>query len=252
MIVYLSAFFEGGSNFKLPKGKEVWDYYDLSELSILQSFAYAKPKYAEHYKDCKNFMLDSGGFTLIHSKSAKTFDIKKFTKEYGEFVKKYGVENFVELDVDNVYDMETYIYCLHLLQDITGKDPLRVFHLWRGKEYWEELTKQKDYVCLAALEENKLQKPQSFRWFLDTAHKNGCKVHGLGETRTDQLLQYDFDTVDSSTWTHGSRAGCMYHFNGSGIKVFESNDNGKRCDNEWLNKWNFKEWSDYSKMMLEI
>ena len=226
---------------------------DLSQYHILQSFAYAKEKDAEYYPQCKSFMMDSGAFTLMMSKSkSKNFDIKKFTTNYGNFIKKNNIDNFVELDVDGIYGVDTYVDMLHLLQDITGKDPVRVFHGWRGKDYFKELVKQKERICLGgvAVGKARARSLDYFQWFLDEAHRNYCKVHGLAITSDKLIRKYNFDSVDSSTWSFSIRGGWIYRFDGSGLSTYEGSSGctgNERISNAFCMQYALKEWGKLSQ-----
>ena len=199
MILYISSTFESFPNCisveQRKISRNVWDYHDLSDMNVLQSYAYMKPEHAEHYKDCKNFLMDSGAFTLMVSNkkgNIKDFDIRGFAKKYGEFIRKYNIDKFIELDIDGIFDMDTYIDCLHILQDSSGKDPMRVFHGWRGKEYFLELVKQKDYICFGGVAPGEMtlsSATKHFQWFLDKAHENNCKVHGLAFTSPEIICK---------------------------------------------------------------
>lgn len=57
-----------------------------------------------------------------------------------------------------------------------------------------------------------------FPYMIGMAHKNGCKVHGLGYTRVDNLQKYRFDSIDSTTWTVGGRFGEASKFENGSIK----------------------------------
>ena len=59
----------------------------------------------------------------------KQFDIISYARKYANFIKEYEIDDFFELDIDGVFGFEVYKDCLHLIQDITGKDPIRVFIL---------------------------------------------------------------------------------------------------------------------------
>lgn len=81
MRLYLSGVLEKMHS----KGYDIEKHINLNECHILQSFVYAKDADAERYKDCKSFMMDSGAFTLMMSKSkAKNFDIVVYFKHCAE------------------------------------------------------------------------------------------------------------------------------------------------------------------------
>ncbi len=254
MRLYLSAVFENcgrGGGVKKP----VEEIINLSELHILQSFVYAKEEHAERYKDCKSFMMDSGAFTLMMSKkNVKNFDIKEFAVRYANFIKKWNVNDFVELDVDGIFGVDVYKDILHMVQDITGKDPIRVFHGWRGKEYFEELIKIKDKICLGGIAVGKARRNSLdyFQWFLDRAHENDCKVHGLAVTSPKLLRKYNFDSVDSSSWSFSLRSGTLYRFDGCNVKSYAGSENcpaGQRIDTSFCGIQGLKAWAEYCKYL---
>lgn len=252
MRVYLSALFE---SYHLAVTKEqkqakvpLEELVDLSKLHVLQTFVHACDEDAEKYKLCKSFMMDSGAFTLMMSKKqSKNFDIKEFAKKYANFVKKWNIDNFVELDVDGIYGIDVYKDVLHIVQDITGKDPVRVFHGWRGKDYFEELVKQKDRICMGGVAMGKARRNtlDYFQWFLDKAHENNCKVHGLAVTSSSLLRKYNFDSVDSSSWTYSARGGTLYRFDGTGMQQYVGSENspeGQRIDTTFCGNYTLREW----------
>ena len=251
MKLYISAVFENCKR-KGAVHEEAGTIVDLSKLHILQSFAYAKDEDAEKYKLCKDFLMDSGAFTIMNLKSNKgTFDIFKFTEIYGNFVKKWDVDNFIELDVDSVFGMQVYRDCLHMLQDITGKDPIRVMHSWRGKEYFEELTKKKDIVCLGGLAgtQNITLARSNLQWFIDTAHKNNCKIHGLGIGTIDLIRKHNFDSVDSANWTSSIRFGALLRFNGHELCKYSGSEGAgenEHISTDFVGKTSLRAWEAFS------
>ena len=125
MRIYLSAVFDS----VVCKQENVEEL--LKDTHILHSFAYMNPKYVPFYTMCKSFLMDSGAFTVMNSKKGKnSFEPMDFTKKYAKHIKENNVQNFLELDIDGVYGFEVYRDCLHCLQDITGRDPIPVFHKW--------------------------------------------------------------------------------------------------------------------------
>jgi len=161
------------------------------------------PKYIPFYTMCKSFLMDSGAFTVMNSKKSKnSFEPMEFTKKYAQHIKENNVQNFLELDIDGVFGFEVYRDCLHCLQDITGRDPIPVYHKWRGVEYYKELVKKYDYIAIGdvSIGAGSRELYKYFPWFLNEAHKNNCKVHGLAFTSLPDLQFMPFDSVDSSSW----------------------------------------------------
>ena len=108
------------------------------------------------------------------------------------------------------------------MQDITGKEPIYVFHKWRGLNYFKELVKQKNYIALGDVSVGSGSREiyKFFSWFINEAHKNNCKVHGLAFTTLNDLNYMNFDSVDSSSWTSGSRFAHPFRFDGHKMKTY--------------------------------
>ena len=252
MKLYISAVFQNKKVVCTSEQEKLEEFIDFSKLHILQSFAYASACDCEKFCLCKDFLMDSGAFTIMNSKSSrKNFDIVQFTKEYGAFVKKWNVKDFIELDVDSVFGMQTYINCLHMLQDITGRDPIRVMHTWRGKEYYEELTKKKDFVCLGGIAgtQNMNLARSNLQWFVDTAHKNNCKIHGLGIGTINLIRKYNFDSVDSANWCSAHRFGALLRFNGHELCKYNGSEGAGKNEHiatNFVARKSLKEWESFS------
>lgn len=250
MKLYISAVFENtGRNGAIKINVE--DVINLNNLHILQSFAYAKEEHIEKYKLCKNFLLDSGAFSAMNSKTFKNINIKDYCVQYAEFIKKNNINEFIELDVDGVFGIDVYKDCLHRLQDITGKDPLRVFHVWRGIDYFNELVKQKKRICIGGIAIRLIQ-PKDYNMFthlLDIAHKNNCEVHGLGIGSSSVICKYNFDSVDSASWTTSIRNGHLFKFNGHELLKYAGSvgcPNNTHIDTNYVGILALKEWAKYS------
>ena len=254
MRIYLSSFFEEPA-LAPKKGGDKSEYIRLlRDAHILASYAYHKDEHDEYYPYCKSLLVDSGAFTFM-LKSIRgnnvDFDIKSYCKKYAEFVKKNNIKNFIELDVEGAYGFETYKDCLHMLQDITGRDPIYVFHRWRGMDYYKELVKQKDYICLGDVDVGSGNKVQEkyFSWFVDEAHRNNCKVHGLAFTQVDKLKQIPFDSVDSSSWTAGARYASVCRFDGHSIRKYncKRTEEKELMHNSIIKKHDYLEWKALQK-----
>lgn len=251
MKLYISAVFENCGR-KGAIHKNVETVVDLSRLHILQSYAYATEKHAEKYGLCKDFLMDSGAFTVMNNKKGKeNFNPVEFTKMYGAFVKKWNVKDFIELDIDGVFGMQVYVDCLHRLQDITGREPIRVMHFWRGREYFEELTKRKEFICiggLAGMKDIGINRTE-LQWFIDVAHKNKCRIHGLGIGDMNLVRKHDFDSVDSANWTLSLRYGTLLRFNGHELCKYAGSEGAGENEHisaQYVAERSLKEWEKLS------
>lgn len=256
MELYFSAFWQ--SVYALPKDYE--KLVNISEMNILQTFARAETrmkKNLEKQKEFKNYMLDSGAFTMMNSKSKQKFEIMDYAEKYAKFIKENDINQFIELDIDGVYGINIYKDCLHLIQDITGKNPIKVFHMWRGKEYFEELVKKENIIAISRIasggESSKLKESDYvlLNDLIQLAHENNCKVHGLGITGSGELRKYNFDSVDSSSWSNGMRAGTLCKFDGHSINTYRSSGNYK-LDGKIYGINGLVEWKKYSDYLLQL
>lgn len=242
MRLYLSSVFQ---NFNEEKIEKI-----IENCHILHSFAYG-PKYSKYYKFCKSIMLDSGAFTIMNSKKPINFNPVEYAKEYAKHIRENDIELFLELDIEGVFGFDVYRDCLHILQDITGREPIYVFHKWRGIEYYEELVKQKDYVALGDVSvgggSRKLY--DYFPWFVEKAHENNCKVHGLAFTSIPSLRYMPFDSVDSSSWCSSSRFDRVPKFDGHKIISYDCRRTEKKQldENSIMKQHDIEEWKKLSQ-----
>lgn len=246
MRLYLSSVIEGISSF--PEK----DYVKILKNShVLQSFAYVKKNHSEYYKHCKSIMLDSGAFTIMNSRKSIDFNPVEYAKKYARYIKENNIELFLELDIDGVFGFDVYKDCLHILQDITGKEPIYVFHKWRGVEYYEELVKYKDYVALGdvSVDGGSRKLYDYFPWFIEKAHENNCKVHGLAFTSIPSLRYMPFDSIDSSSWVSGVRFGNLTRFDGHTIQKYDCKrtETKQLAHNSIVRKHDFEEWKKLSQ-----
>lgn len=257
MELYFSAFWQ--SVYSLPKDWE--KLVNMSEMSICQTFCRAETrmkKNLEKQKEFKNYLLDSGAFSIMmNPKSSQKFEIMDYTEKYAKFIKENNIEDFIELDIDSIYGINVYIDCLHKLQDITGKNPIKVFHMWRGKDYFLELVKKEKRIAISRIasagNSNKLKESDFIliNDLIQIAHDNNCKVHGLGITGSAELRKYNFDSIDSSSWNSGVRSGSFCRFDGHSINVYK-NPGDYKLDGKIYALNGFLEWKKYSDYLLKL
>lgn len=219
--------------------------------SILESFYYCRdnayiPAIIPHLK---SFLLDSGAFSFMSGKAAVNWD--KYTEEYAEFINKHNVELFFELDIDAIVGLKEVERLRAKLERLTGKKPIPVWHKSRGKEYFVKMCKEYPYVALGGIVTQEIPRQvyeKAFPWFIKTAHDNGAKIHGLGYTSLANLKKYRFDSVDSTAWLYGNRAGYLYVFNpqkGNMDKV--DAPAGHRLKSKDAAMHNLKEWIKFQQ-----
>lgn len=246
MDVYLSAVSDDVFN-------EFCNTEIYANLKILESFFGI-----QKHKDLKKyittpakFLLDSGAFSFLGSAKKIKIDWDVYLENYADFINKYEIENFFELDIDSLVGLDKIEKMRERLEVLTGKQPIPVWHKNRGKDYFVEMCKKYKYVALGGLALKEipiLLYEKHFPWFISVAHKFGTKIHGLGYTSSDGLKKYKFDSVDSSTWIVGARYGNLCKFLHNEKKIIQIHKKELRVkDNKNLNFYNFAEWARFSK-----
>lgn len=169
---------------------------------ILESFYYIKPWQYELIHTSKMFLLDSGAFTFFSN--GKNLNWNDYLIKYAEFINKYDVKYFFELDIDDLIGYENVKKLRQKLTEYTGKKPIPVWHISRGKQNYIDMCKEFDYVAIGGLVgveiKSRRQKllEKSFPWFIDVAHKNNAKLHALGYTKVKMFEQYHFDYANDA------------------------------------------------------
>ena len=223
---------------------------------VLESYFYLKSKkraieMIKQHK-YKHFMLDSGAFTYLAQQNNGnniSVDWDEYLDGYISFINRMNIDEFFELDIDNVVGLKKVEEMRFRLERETHKRCIPVWHFGRGKEYYIKMCKEYDYIAFGGIITDGIPNKEILRylpWFTETAHKYGCKVHGLGVT-CKGIEKYGLDSVDSTTWLSGSRFGQIAQFDGTRVKnVARASLIGKRVYNaKGLDAHNFNEWLKY-------
>ena len=239
--LYLAANWEGIGKAYIPKEKMIG-------LSILESFYYADGWTEWAIPKLKNFMLDSGAFTFMTSHKGKV-DWNDYLRRYADFISKNDVKLFYELDIDSVVGYDKVLEMRRWLERETGKKPIPVWHKSRGKEEFLKMCDEYKYVAIGGIVSKEItrQEYKYFPWFINEAHKRGCKIHGLGFTNLEGIRKYHFDSVDSTSWTAGNRFGAIYRFDGTTIEKFDRKEGQRLTDARAVAIHNFNEWVKFQK-----
>lgn len=195
----------------------------------------------------KMFFLDSGAFSLMnHAKGAKDIDLEQYVERYIEFINRYQVKYFFELDLDTIIGIKETLKITQKLERETGKQCIPVYHACRGIETWQVMIKQYKYVAIGAsglTDECKwVRDKEAVCRLIDMAHEKNCQVHGLGYTRLSNInnTQVNFDSVDSSSCLSGGRYATMYTFTGNSL--ISQSIKGKSPGYKILNDHNIRQW----------
>lgn len=217
---------------------------------ILESFYYCRknPYVVPLMKRWGDFILDSGAFTFMQGAGAVDWD--RYTQEYAEWIAGHGVRKFFELDIDAVIGLKEVERLRRKIERITGKQPIPVWHLQRGKDYFIGMCKDYKYVAIGGLvgTSRAVKLDSAFPWLINTAHEYGAKIHGLGYTKFKELRRYHFDSVDSTAWLYGNRGGFLYMFDPhTGEMLKKQVPAGKKLKSQEAAAWNLNEWIKFQK-----
>ena len=214
---------------------------------MLESFFYVLPWQIERIPNMKMFLLDSGAFTFMNGTGNANFD--EYLTRYINFINKYDIKYFFELDVDSIVGYEKVKQLRKRLENETGKKCIPVWHKSRGKEEYLKMCEEYDYVAIGGIVTKEITKEQYsfFPWFINEAHKRGCKIHGLGFTDTKLLQKYHFDSVDSTAWLSGSRFGHVYYLD-NGVMKNKTPPRGKKTVHyKLIDEQNVNEWLKFQR-----
>lgn len=235
----------------VKNGNKAMEVYLAGEhpVNILESFYNVRSNkyFPKVYTQVKRLdvMLDSGAFTFL-AQNKNSIDWEKYIEEYAAFINKYDIRLFFELDIDPIIGLENVERLRAKLEVFTNKKSIPVWHKNRGKDYFVKMCEQYNYVAIGGLtiKEIKRDEYKYLPWFISTAHAHGCKIHGLGFTQLSLLKAYHFDSVDSTAWLYGNRAGYLYRFNPNKEGLMEKFNvpQGKRLKSQESALHNFKEW----------
>ena len=99
------------------------------------------------------------------------------------------------------------------MENAIGYQCIPVWHKGRGVDYWKWMCKKYSYIAIGGLVFHvKKQEYELIRQLVEYAYYRGVKVHGLGFTKTRELKNYKFYSVDSASWVVSATRGQQIHF----------------------------------------
>jgi hypothetical protein len=239
----MKVFLAGSGWNKLWNKDNFWDFFRLNTFFHMSE---GEAKKIHLYKD---FLLDSGAFSFFGNAKVS---MDKYIEEYINFINKYDVKHFFELDlytlpeygIKKTEDIRSYI------EKKTGKKSIPVFHKMLGIDYYKNLCKEYRYIAIGASGQHDSRwtrtNPEQLKKMVLYANSKGVKVHGLGYTKIEMLKEISFYSVDSTSWLSGNRFGAIYVFNGSGFDK-KNKPTGMRVKTDMTAKNNFYEWVKFQK-----
>lgn len=225
------------------------------KISVLESFYYVADWMLPYIQNHWDFLLDSGAFTFMSDKkNANGVKWDEYVERYAHFINQNNISKFFELDIDSIVGITEVERLREKLHKLTNRQSIPVFHKERGKDYWQRMISEFNYVAIGGIVAGGLayrkQVEQVLPWFLKTAKEKNCRVHGLGYTSIDGLKKFKFYSVDSTAWLYGNRGGFLYFFDGTTLQK-KSVPNGMRLKGREAAIHNFKEWVKLQKYAKE-
>lgn len=240
--------------------------YRVKPLYILASFYYLKKLKEENLnklfeyinsEHCKHFILDSGAFTFIMgNKKEKDYilnNLDTYIKDYAEFIKKYNIKNYIELDLDSIFGYSKVKEIRNKLENLVGYKSMPVYHnLYRSKKDLDELLDNYSYICISNFNNKKDRSilPQ-IKVIVDYANSKNVRVHGLALTGKSFTSQIKFYSVDSSSWRVGMKFGSIPTFDVKNHKIVNKRistkyrmKSGKEIRN-MIDEHCLREWKKY-------
>jgi hypothetical protein len=248
MRVYLASLFTGHAE-RMEKLA-----IENKPIYILDSFYYKTDcEKSLKYVDMDHFILDSGAFTFMGGAKATKEQMDGYIGKYIDFINSHNVKYYIEVDVESIFGMKQVEIWRKRLESKTGKKSIPVWHINRGIEYWKKMVEGYKYIAIGGQVQRVFNLGKAdfdnFKKMIAYAKSKGVKVHGLGFTKTGELEEYDYFSVDSSTWKTAALLGKQVHiFDGKKI-IQKKLNTEKRVRFRKMIEHNFVEWCKYQKYM---
>jgi len=233
---------------------QIEDLIEGADILVAYPYIRNNPQIISLLPKMRNFILDSGVFTMINT--GKKFNLDIYVEEYARFIREHNIKQYAELDVDQIIGVEKTKALRKKLESLVGYKSIPVWHTIRGRESFIQDCKDYDYICLGYFltEGLKTQITEKYaKAFVDTAHKYSCRIHGLGFTKGELLKKIPFDSVDSSSWAASRRFGCCFKFDyrSGTIKFLPRRKNQRMKNAQALGRPAFIEWRKYQDYAYE-
>ena len=215
---------------------------------ILESFYYADEDTERLIPEFGDFLLDSGAFTFMMNTKQK-IKWEEYIEKYAYFIKKNNIKKYFELDIDSIVGYEKVKEYRKMLENLTGRPCIPVWHKSRGIKEFQRMCDEYDYAAIGGIVAKEI-KPNQYKalpMMIDEAHRRKCKLHGLGFTSLKWLPICHFDSVDSTAWTTGNRFGFIYYFDGKTMKKIDCPKGKRLADGRKVAVINYTEWIKFQQ-----
>lgn len=160
------------------------------------------------------------------------------------------IQYFFELDIDCLVGYDKVKEYRKRIECQTQKQAIPVWHKSRGIEEFKNLCAEYSYIAIGGFAIKDI-KPAEYKYIhslLSYARAHNTKVHGLGFTPAD-VEKYDFYSVDSSSWTIGSRYARIYLFKDGRMTQVGRPANTRLKDYKVLDAHNLKQWIRFQRYL---
>ena len=121
---------------------------------VLTSFYYVNDTVIEELiktVGMDNILLDSGAFSF-RMKGLKGEDIDEYINRYIDFINKWNIKYFFEMDIDMTEEELVKVKEYRKrIEDATGKKCIPVWHKTRGVKEWKDLCNNYNYIAIGGL-----------------------------------------------------------------------------------------------------
>lgn len=231
---------------------DISEYYEELKKSryILTSFFYVKDGRYDYQKLFNEVILDSGAFSFMSTnRNITKEEMNQYCDRYIEYINKFDIKKYVELDVDSIFGYEYVLHLRKRLENGTGKKCIPIWHLSRGEEDFIRMCKEYNYAGVGGIASGeKLSKMRHLYKDLNLmAKKYGCKLHSMGFTPAKNLNQYGFYSTDSTSWKSGRRFGVLFRSKRNEICQIKTPKGMRIKDYKVADIINICEWIKYQK-----
>ena len=198
-----------------------------------------------------NFLMDSGAFTFVTSKSHITSkELDLYTDQLIDYVISRDIKYFFEMDVDTTFGLEKVESLRKLIERKTQRQCIPVWHKERGIQYFKDLVNNYKYIAIGGMVVGKNRPIEALAKMVQYAKNRGVKVHGLGFTDLKHINSIPWYSVDSCSWSKTAFfGGNMAKFTGTTIKNKPVDKKGCKLILSKVIMNNFNEWIKYQKYM---
>lgn len=123
------------------------DLYNFAEqIYILETFYYMTPNAKKLIPLFKDFLLDSGAFTFMQNQKGNV-NWNDYIESYADFINKNKISKFFELDIDSVVGYKEVLKYRKILEKLTNKQTIPVWHTSRGYKEFLRMCDEYNYIC---------------------------------------------------------------------------------------------------------